>query len=112
MFEDLRNTGDDHFGGSSDLIPEHNPLINLEDGDEDGDSEDVSSEEEEVTPPKGKGKRIVGAENDKGKRTKTSDGQWMQDQVSKMCCSMRGLQHQSSQCWQERRRPKGRPLKK
>jgi hypothetical protein len=29
-----------------------------------------------VTPPyKGKGKRIVGAENDKGKRAKTSVGQ-------------------------------------
>jgi hypothetical protein len=75
MFEDVRNTGDDHFGASSGHIPEHNPLINLEGGDEDGDSEDVSSEkEEEVTPPKGKGKRIVGAENDKGKRAKTSAG--------------------------------------
>jgi hypothetical protein len=97
MFEDLINTGGDHFGASSGLIPERNPLINLEDGDEDGDSEDVSSEEEVTPPPKGKGKRIVGAENDKGKMTKTSDGQWIQDQVSKMCCSMRGLQHQSSQ---------------
>jgi hypothetical protein len=85
MFEDLRNAGDDHFDASSGLIPEHSPLINLEGGDEDGDSEDVSSEEEEVTPPpKGKGKRIVGAENDKGKKAKTSHGQWMQDQVSKM----------------------------
>jgi hypothetical protein len=71
MFEDLRNTGDDHFSASSDLIPEHSPLINLDGGDEGGDSEDVSSEEEEVTPPlKGKGKRIVGAENDKRKRPK------------------------------------------
>jgi hypothetical protein len=66
MFEDLRNTGDDHFSASSGLIPEHSPLINLDGGDEGGDSE-----EEEVTPPlKGKGKRIVGAENDKRKRPK------------------------------------------
>jgi hypothetical protein len=64
MFEDLRNTGDDHFDASSSVILEHSPLINLDGGDEGGDSEDVSSEEE-VTPPKGKGKRIVGAENDK-----------------------------------------------
>jgi hypothetical protein len=85
MFEDLRNTGDDHFGASSGLIPEHSPLINLEGGDEDGDSDDVSSEEEKATPPpKGKGKRIVDAENDKGKMAKTSAGQWMQYQVSKM----------------------------
>jgi hypothetical protein len=84
MFEDLRNTGDDHFGASLGLIPKHSPLINLDGGDEGGDSEDVSSEEEKVTPLKGKGKRIVGAENDKGKRLKTSAGQWMQDQVSKI----------------------------
>jgi hypothetical protein len=44
MFEDLRNTADDHFGASSGLIPEHSPLTKLEGGDEDGDSEDVSSE--------------------------------------------------------------------
>jgi hypothetical protein len=32
MFEYLRNTGD-HFSASSGLIPEHSPLINLDDGD-------------------------------------------------------------------------------
>jgi hypothetical protein len=73
MFDDLRNTGDDHLCASSSLIPEHSPLINLDGGDNDGDSEDVSSEEEEVTPPpKGKGKRSAGGENDKRKRPKTN----------------------------------------
>jgi hypothetical protein len=54
MFEDLRNTGDDHFSASSGLIPEHSPFINLDCGDEGGDSEDVSSEKEVTAPPKGK----------------------------------------------------------
>jgi hypothetical protein len=62
MFEDLRNTADDHFGASSGLIPEHSPLIKLEGGDEDGDSEDVSSEEEVTPPPKGHGMMIVGCD--------------------------------------------------
>jgi hypothetical protein len=84
MFDDLRNTGDDHFGAPSGLIAEHSPLINLDSGDEGGDNEDVSSEEEVTPPHKGKGKRIVGAENDKGMRPKTSAGQCMQDQVSKI----------------------------
>jgi hypothetical protein len=34
MFKDLRNTGDDHLGASSGLIPKHSPLINLVGGDE------------------------------------------------------------------------------
>lgn len=86
MFEDLRNTGDDHFCASSGLIPENSPLINLEGADEGGDSEDISSEEEEEVPPpsKGNGKRSAGGGNEKGKRPKTSGGQWMQDQVSKI----------------------------
>lgn len=84
MFEVLRNTGDDHFCASSGLIPEESPLINLGGGD-DG-SEDVDSDElEEVTPPKGKGKRgAAGGDNEKGKKPKTSAGQWIQDQVSKI----------------------------
>jgi hypothetical protein len=79
MFDDLRNTGDDHLCASSSLIPEHSPLINLDGGDNDGDSEDVSSEEEEevTPPPKGKGKRSAGGENDKRKRPKTNVGQWI-----------------------------------
>ncbi|KAK3150817.1 hypothetical protein QOZ80_3AG0238170 [Eleusine coracana subsp. coracana] len=85
IFEDLRNTGDDHFGASSGLIPEESPLINL-DVDEEGSSDDVDSEEEEEEvspPPKGKGKMgIVAATDDKGKRPKTSEGIWMQDQMS------------------------------
>jgi hypothetical protein len=84
IFEDLRNTGDDHFDASSGLIPKNNPLINLDGGDEGGDSEDVFSEEEVTPPPKGKGKRIVATENDKGKRLKISAGQCMQDQISRI----------------------------
>jgi hypothetical protein len=67
MFEVLRNTGDDHFCASSGLIPEESPLINLGGGD-DG-SKDVDSDKlEEVTPPKGKGKRgVAGGDNEKRK---------------------------------------------
>jgi hypothetical protein len=86
MFEDLGNTGDDHFCASSGLIPEESPVINLCGGDGDDGSEDVDSDElEEVTPPKGKGKRgATGGDNEKGKKLKTSAGQWMHDQVSKI----------------------------
>jgi hypothetical protein len=113
MFEVPRNTGDDHFGASSDLIPEHSPLINLDSGDGGGDNEYVSSEEEEVTPPpNGKGKKTVGAENDKGKRPKKVLDNGCKIKSVKLCHFMRDLQRQLSQWWQERRRTKDRPLRK
>jgi hypothetical protein len=98
MFEDLRNTDDDHFVASSGLIPEHSPLINLDVGDEGGDSEDVSSEEEEVTPPpKGKeiGLLVPKMIKERGLRQVMDNG--CKIKLVKWYRSMRGLQRQSSQ---------------
>jgi hypothetical protein len=47
MFEDLRNTGGDHFCASSGFIPEHSSLINLDGGDYGGQS-DIESESSTV----------------------------------------------------------------
>ena len=56
MFEDLRNTGDDHFGASSGVIP-HSPT-RLE-GNDEAEDDDGDNDPEEVTPPpKAKGKRV------------------------------------------------------
>ncbi|XP_062185934.1 L10-interacting MYB domain-containing protein-like [Phragmites australis] len=78
-FEDLRNTGDDHFCASSGVIPQDE----LDGGDELLESDD-DNEAEEITPPvKAKGKRACGA-MDKGKRPRTSGGQWIQEQITKI----------------------------
>ncbi|XP_062183683.1 uncharacterized protein LOC133887729 [Phragmites australis] len=83
MFEDLRNTGDDHFCASSGVIPQ-SPNGGSNGGDEEVESDD-DSEPEEITPSgKGKGKRPSGDDKDKGKRAKTSGGKWIEDQISKI----------------------------
>ncbi|XP_062192587.1 zinc finger CCCH domain-containing protein 43-like [Phragmites australis] len=83
MFEDLRNTGDDHFCASSGVIPQ-SPNGGSNGGDEEAESDD-DSEPEEITPSgKGKGKRPSGDDKDKGKRAKTSGGKWIEDQISKI----------------------------
>jgi hypothetical protein len=100
MFEDLRNTGNDHLCASSSLIPEESPLINLGGGD-DG-SEDVDSDElEEVTSPKGKGKGgggvllVVTLKKERSPRHVLDNG--CKIKLVKLCLSTRGLQLQSNQ---------------
>nr|XP_034584533.1 uncharacterized protein LOC117847427 [Setaria viridis] len=88
MFEDLRNTGDDHWCASSGARPSQTNLdcdtspINLDDEDE-ADNDD-ESELEEVTPTTVRGKRGRVADNKKGKKPKTSGGLWFQEQMGKI----------------------------
>ncbi|XP_066311175.1 L10-interacting MYB domain-containing protein-like [Miscanthus floridulus] len=81
MFEDLRNTGDDHWGPSSGVAPSQ--AIPLDDDDEnEGENED-DSDPDEVTPS-ARPKRGKSQGNAKGKKTKTSGGQWFQEQMGKL----------------------------
>ncbi|RLN41784.1 uncharacterized protein C2845_PM01G45510 [Panicum miliaceum] len=70
MFEDIRNTGDDHWCASSGVAPsQFNPPpspIPVDYQDE-AVNEDNDSEPEKVTPTSGKGKRGKGADNNKRK---------------------------------------------
>jgi len=81
MFEDLRNMGDDHWGPSSGVAPSQ--AIPLDDDDEnEGENED-DSDPDEVTPS-ARPKRGKSQGNAKGKKTKTSGGQWFQEQMDKL----------------------------
>ncbi|XP_072147437.1 uncharacterized protein [Setaria viridis] len=88
MFEDLCNTGDDHWCASSGARPSQTNWdcdaspINLDDEDE-ADNDD-GSELEEVTPTTVRGKRGRVADNKKGKKPKTSGGLWFQEQMGKI----------------------------
>ncbi|XP_034601247.1 uncharacterized protein [Setaria viridis] len=88
MFEDLRNTEDDHWCASSGARPSQTNLdcdaspINLDDEDEADNDDD--SEPEEVTPSSVRGKRGRVADNKKGKKPKTSGGLWFQEQMGKI----------------------------
>jgi hypothetical protein len=81
MFEDLRNTGDDHWSASSGLPPtqqnvEQSPInvdVEFEPTNED------DSEPEEITPSSGKGKRPRIPANNKGKRARSGKGSWVSD---------------------------------
>jgi hypothetical protein len=88
MFEDLRNTGDDHWSASTGVPPSptnrshENSAINIDEEQDDDISDD--SEPEEVTPTSGKGKIRQGSRKKKGKKPKTSTGHWFQEQMSKI----------------------------
>jgi hypothetical protein len=79
MFEDIRNTGDEHWSTSSGIAPSP---IHLDEDEADNDGE---SEAEEVTPTNVQGlKRGGGASNMKGKKPKTSGGNWFHGQMGKI----------------------------
>ncbi|CAN6297149.1 unnamed protein product [Urochloa humidicola] len=78
MFEDLRNTGDDHWCASSGVAPSQptppQSPIPIDDED-DAINEENDSDPEDLTLTSGKGKRGKVADNTKGKKAKTSTGQ-------------------------------------
>jgi hypothetical protein len=87
IFEDLRNTGDDHWCASSGVAhsqpsPPQSPIP--VDGKDEPFDEENDSEPDEVTPISGKGKRGRGADNTKGKMPKTSTGLWFHEQMGKI----------------------------
>jgi hypothetical protein len=89
MFEDIRNTGDEHWSASSGIAPSpanlsrHTSPISVDDEDEADNDDD--SEPEEVTPTSVHGlKRGGGASNMKGKKPKTSGGNWFHEQLGKI----------------------------
>ncbi|CAL5076568.1 unnamed protein product [Urochloa decumbens] len=87
MFEDLRNTGDDHWCASSGVAPSQpsppQSPIPVDDDDEAG-IEENDSDPEEIAPTSGTRKRGRAADNNKGKKGKTTTGQWFQEQMGKI----------------------------
>ena len=82
IFEDLRNTGADHWDASSGAKPGSPCGSNdLNENEDVGDNEE-DSDCEEVTPPSGKGKRARGGEKGKGKKVKISGKEWLHEQMS------------------------------
>jgi hypothetical protein len=87
MFEDLRNTSDDHWCASSGVAPSQpsppqSPIP--VDGEDEPFNEKNDSELEEVTPISGRGKRGRRANNTKEKKLKTSTGHWFYEQMGKI----------------------------
>jgi hypothetical protein len=81
MFEDIRNTGDEHWSASSGIAPSPIPL----DDEDEAENDDDDSEPEEVTPTRVQGlKSGRGASNMKGKKPKTSGGNWFREQLGKI----------------------------
>lgn len=86
MFEDIRNTGDDHWSACSGIAPSQetslscgNSLVNLDDED------DEDSDKELETPTsRERGKRNARAPKSEAKKPKTSTGRWLQDQMGKI----------------------------
>jgi hypothetical protein len=81
MFEDLRNIGDDHWAPTRGELPQDTEAqiqdaINIED--------ENASDCGEDTPSSSTSKRRCVVVTDKGKKPKTTGGQWMQDQMSKL----------------------------
>ncbi|CAN6292135.1 unnamed protein product [Urochloa humidicola] len=87
MFEDLRNTGDDHWCASSGVAPSQptppQSPIPIDDED-DAINEENDSDPEDLTPTSGRGKRGKVSDKNKGKKAKTSTGQWFQEQMGKI----------------------------
>ncbi|XP_008671287.2 uncharacterized protein [Zea mays] len=92
MYEDIRNTGDDHWAPSSGITPqilEGETTENTDDKDGDYEANDDKDEDyeecEEVSPTTAKGKCHVSVgRKDKGKKPKSLGGHWVQDQLSKL----------------------------
>lgn len=83
MFEDLRNTGDDHWAPTRGDLPQEIEAEAEDDNDKDANMEnDDGSDGGEDTPSSSKAKRRRGIDKEKGKRAKTTGGQWMQDQMA------------------------------
>jgi hypothetical protein len=87
MFEDIRNTGDDHWCASSGVAPSQfsppTSPIHVDDQDEAVNVEN-DSEPEEITPTSAKGKRGKSVDNNKGKKPKTNTGHWFHEQLGKI----------------------------
>lgn len=82
MFDDLLNTGDDHWNPSSGVAPPSSTTTNIEDDEEEvGNDDEDDSEPEDVTTTFGKGKRDAINDGNKGKKPKTTGGQWFQEQM-------------------------------
>ena len=91
MFEDLRNTGDDHWSASTGVRPseanltrEDAPFPVDDDEDDDAAGDDDDSEPKEVTPTSVRGKRARVTESIRGRKPKTATGQWFQQQMGKI----------------------------
>lgn len=90
MFEDIRNTGEDHWNPSSGIAPTQreaplvsSPITNL-DEEGGGDINNEESEAEEATPTSTKSKRTRVQAHAKGKKKKTSSGRWFQQQMGEL----------------------------
>ncbi|PAN13311.1 hypothetical protein PAHAL_2G327700 [Panicum hallii] len=85
MFEDIRNTGDDHWSPSSGAAPNTQDTEPDDDKDEDYEANEASDDCHEISPEPSKGKRPAPtSRKDKGKKPKTSGGHWVQDQLTKL----------------------------
>ncbi|PUZ70658.1 hypothetical protein GQ55_2G251300 [Panicum hallii var. hallii] len=88
MFEDIRNSGDDHWAPSSGAAPTNQQdaeADEAEDKDEDYEANEASDDCEEYSPEPSKGKRPAPSNRkDKGKKPKSSGGHWVQKELSKL----------------------------
>ncbi|XP_025806066.1 L10-interacting MYB domain-containing protein-like isoform X2 [Panicum hallii] len=88
MFEDIRNSGDDHWAPSSGAAPASQQDADpdeADDRDEDCDDNEASDDCDEYSPEPSRGKRPAPANRkDKGKKPKTSGGHWVQKELSKL----------------------------
>jgi hypothetical protein len=99
MFEDIWNTGDDHWSPSSGAAPNTQETEPDDDKDEDYKANEASDDCHEISPEPSKGKRPAPtSQKDKGKKPKTPGGHWVQDQLNKLVSMSERLPHVS--LWQ------------
>ena len=87
MFETLRNTGDDHWSASSGVAPVQSDRSRESSPFTFGDEEvnDDISDPEDMTPTSSAKRRDgSGPENSKGKKPKTTKGNWIIQEIGKM----------------------------
>jgi hypothetical protein len=83
MFENLHNTGDDHWSAGSSVAPSQSSDNSAIDLDAEDDPDNSDSESEEWTPTTEQNKRAERVNvNNKGKKPKTHVGHWFQEQMA------------------------------
>jgi hypothetical protein len=82
MFENLHNTGEDHWCASSGVPPSQSYQPSGEEEEEE--EEEDNSEPDPGTPTSGAKRRNRLSENSRGKQPKTSKGSWLLGEVERM----------------------------
>ena len=104
MFDDIRNTGEDHWSPAMGTLPESPVRTSIVVDIEELEDDKYNSDREDESPIGMKGKRACGHSNDKGKKPK-SGSVVMQDQLRRIL-EINEKSHASFEAFAKKRRGK------